>query len=40
MRSAVTYGAYGGSGVIMPEFTMSVTDLNNLAAYVYASTHR
>lgn len=40
VRSAVTYGAYSGSGVIMPAFTLSVTDLNNLAAYIYASTQR
>ena len=34
----VTSGG-GGGGNVMPPFTLSTTDLNNLAAYVYQSTH-
>jgi mono/diheme cytochrome c family protein/uncharacterized cupredoxin-like copper-binding protein len=34
----VTNGG-GAGGAVMPPFTMSATDLNNLAAFVYQSTH-
>ncbi len=38
VRLFVTNGG-GGGGAVMPPFTLSPTDLNNLAAYVYKSTH-
>lgn len=39
VRSRVTLGAYGGGGVEMPSFALSPTELDDLAAFVYASTH-
>ena len=39
VKSRVTLGAYGGGGVEMPSFALSPTELDDLAAYVYASTH-
>jgi uncharacterized cupredoxin-like copper-binding protein/mono/diheme cytochrome c family protein len=38
VRFYVTNGG-GAGGAVMPPFTMSTTDLNNLAAFVYQSTH-
>ena len=38
VRSVVQSGATAG-GNIMPQFNLSATDLNNIAAYVYQSTH-
>jgi uncharacterized cupredoxin-like copper-binding protein/cytochrome c551/c552 len=38
VRFYVTNGG-GAGGAVMPPFTLSATDLNNLAAFVYQSTH-
>jgi uncharacterized cupredoxin-like copper-binding protein len=38
VRAFVQNGAAAG-GVVMPVFTLNPTDLNNLAAFIYASTH-
>lgn len=39
ISAAVSGGAYGGSGIVMPAFTLSPTDLANIAAFVYSATH-
>lgn len=39
VMSNVQLGAYGGSGIVMPQFFLSATDLANLAAFVYQATH-
>ena len=38
VKATVSAGAVAG-GISMPSFSMSDTDLNNIAAYVYQSTH-
>ena len=37
VSSAVSAGAYGG--IVMPAFTLSPTNLANIAAFVYSATH-
>lgn len=38
IKTLVQAGATAG-GAVMPQFNLSATDLNNIAAYVYKSTH-
>ena len=37
-RVIVSGGAYGGSGIVMSAFTLSPTDLANIAAFGYSAT--